>query len=91
VALILALMGSFMVSYARARAEGLGLSCSIGLMQRPERITLLIIGSLLGGAPRIGPFILKGTLWALALSANITAIHRILHVRRLMAKEKVSR
>ena len=37
----LALVGSMMVSYVRARAEGLGLSCSIGIMQRPERIVLV--------------------------------------------------
>lgn len=37
----LALVGSMMVSYVRARAEGLGLSCSVGIMQRPERIVLV--------------------------------------------------
>ncbi|MBN2126072.1 MAG: CDP-alcohol phosphatidyltransferase family protein [Deltaproteobacteria bacterium] len=91
VILILALTGSFMVSYARARAEGLGIQCRSGMMQRPERVTLLIIGSLLGAAPLVGPVMMKCTLWALALSTNMTAIHRILHVRNEMSKENVLR
>src|SRR5215208_78853 len=40
----LAMVGSFMVSYCRARAEGLGLDCEVGLLQRPERIVILGIG-----------------------------------------------
>lgn len=49
VALFFALMGSLMVSYVRARAEGLQIECAVGLMQRPERIVLLGIGALLCG------------------------------------------
>jgi CDP-diacylglycerol--glycerol-3-phosphate 3-phosphatidyltransferase len=45
--IILALSGSFMVSYTRARAEGLGIECKVGWMQRPERLALIILGSLL--------------------------------------------
>lgn len=82
----LAMTGSFMVSYARARAEGLGISCRGGLMQRPERITLLIIGSLLGAIPAIGQVLLKCTLLLLAVSANLTAIHRILYVRNRISE-----
>ena len=37
----IAMIGSLMVSYTRARAEGLGVSCSVGIMQRPERILLI--------------------------------------------------
>jgi CDP-diacylglycerol--glycerol-3-phosphate 3-phosphatidyltransferase len=79
--IVLAIAGSFMVSYTRARAEGLGMECKGGLMQRPERITLLIIGSLLGSLPTVGPFILKLALLLLAVSANVTAIHRIILVK----------
>ena len=43
----LAMAGSFMVSYCRARAEGLGLDCEVGLLQRPERIVVLGIGLML--------------------------------------------
>jgi CDP-diacylglycerol--glycerol-3-phosphate 3-phosphatidyltransferase len=85
--IILAMTGSFMVSYAKARAEGLGVECKVGLMQRPERITLLIIGSLLGSIPAVGPVLLKFTLLLMALSTNFTAIHRMVHVRSLFLKE----
>ena len=43
----IAMIGSIMVSYTRARAEGLGVDCGVGVMQRPERI--LIIGALVVG------------------------------------------
>ena len=87
VVIILAVTGSFMVSYTRARAEGLGVPCKKGLMQRPERILLLIIGSLLGAIPGIGVILMKVTLIVLALSTNITAMHRIYHVRQQLLQE----
>ena len=87
VLIILAMAGSFMVSYTRARAEALGLECKVGLMQRPERITLLVIGSLLGSIPVIGLIFVKVTLLILALSTNVTAIHRIIHVRNQFLRE----
>ncbi|MFC1579949.1 CDP-alcohol phosphatidyltransferase family protein [Thermodesulfobacteriota bacterium] len=83
---VLAVTGSFMVSYTRARAEALGLSCKKGLMQRPERITLLIIGSLLGAIPGIGILLMKATLVVLALSTNVTAVHRMLYVRQQLLR-----
>ncbi len=73
---LLALTGSFMVSYTRARAEGLGLQCSVGLMERPERFLVLIVGALLG--PRWMPYALA----FLAVTANLTALQRMIHVRR---------
>jgi CDP-diacylglycerol--glycerol-3-phosphate 3-phosphatidyltransferase len=79
--IILAISGSFMVSYTRVRAEALGLNCKIGWMQRPERITLLIIGSLMGSIPVIGHFIIKLTLILLAVLTNYTVIQRVVHVR----------
>ncbi len=85
--IILAIGGSFMVSYTRARAEGLGLECKVGFMQRPERITLLIIGSLLGSIPGVGLFLMKLTLFLVALLSNFTALQRILHVKYQLSKE----
>jgi CDP-diacylglycerol--glycerol-3-phosphate 3-phosphatidyltransferase len=86
-AIALAIGGSFMVSYTRARAEGLGMECKGGLMQRPERLLLLIIGSLLGSIPVVGPTVMKLTLLVLAVSANITAVQRIISVRnQLLAR-----
>jgi len=69
-----ATVGSLMVSYARARAEGLQLSCKIGLMTRLERVVLLSIG-LMALQVRI-------TLLALAILANLTALQRTVHVWR---------
>lgn len=45
----IAMIGSIMVSYTRARAEGLGINCSVGIMQRPERILIVGISAILAG------------------------------------------
>lgn len=66
--------GSLMVSYVRARAEGLGFECKVGIMQRPERIVMLGLGALLS------KFILVVVLVIIAIFANITAIQRIVHI-----------
>jgi CDP-diacylglycerol--glycerol-3-phosphate 3-phosphatidyltransferase len=85
--IILAAAGSFMVSYTRARAEALGLNCDVGLMQRPERITVLAIGTALGAIPVIGGVLIKSTLLILAILTNLTAIQRILYIRSQFFKE----
>jgi len=86
-AIIFAIAGSFMVSYTRARAQGLGMECKAGMMQRPERITLLVIGSLLGAIPVIGILLLKLVLLALALSTNLTAAYRIMFIKNRMFRD----
>jgi CDP-diacylglycerol--glycerol-3-phosphate 3-phosphatidyltransferase len=68
---------SFLVSYTRARAEGLGLECKVGIMERPERLLLLLMGALLG--PRFMP----GVLGILFLLTLVTVLQRVYHVRRL--------
>lgn len=85
--IILAIGGSFMVSYTRARAEGLGIECKIGFMQRPERMVLLIIGSLLASLPTVGLSIMKVCLFLLALLSNFTALQRMIHVKKQLIKE----
>jgi len=84
--IILAIAGSFMVSYTRARAEGLGVDCKAGWMQRPERFVLLIIGSLLASLPWVGPVVMKVTLLVLALLSNFTAIQRMIYVKKELSK-----
>jgi CDP-diacylglycerol--glycerol-3-phosphate 3-phosphatidyltransferase len=64
-----AMMGSLMTSYTRARAESLIPLCKVGFMERPERLVLLIIGML---ANRMAP-----VLWIIAFFSNMTVIHRI--------------
>ena len=67
----LALCGSFMVSYSRARAESLGIEATIGLMQRPERIVLIGLGAI------IHLYAFKLAIWLVAVLANYTALQRI--------------
>lgn len=66
------LLGSFMISYSRARAEGIGEECKTGVMERPERVILISIGSISG-------FIIP-VLWVLVILTNITVMQRIYHV-----------
>ncbi len=81
---VLALTGSLMVSYARARAEALSEDCRVGLLLRPERLALLIVGGFLG------PDVFVYFLVAIAVLSNFTAIHRIYHTwRRISSNGKV--
>jgi CDP-diacylglycerol--glycerol-3-phosphate 3-phosphatidyltransferase len=87
----LALSGAFLVSYARARAEGLGLDCKVGLAQRAERILLIGVPTMIWGAGRDG-WLLLAILVTLAVMSWITVVQRIVHVYRvtsLPAPERV--
>lgn len=75
-------LSSLMVSYARARAEGLGLSLKSGLMARPERVLLLAAGLLIGG----GGSLLLWTVGILAVTSTFTALQRIVVVWRMLAR-----
>lgn len=66
-----AAFGSFMTSYARARAESLIPSCTVGLLERPERIVLLVLGAL---ANRM-----SAVLWIIAVLSTVTAVQRIVY------------
>jgi CDP-diacylglycerol--glycerol-3-phosphate 3-phosphatidyltransferase len=78
----LALVGSFLVSYTRARAEGLGLDCKVGWFERPERMVLLIVAGLVAGA--VGRFWpLPAALMLLAVLSFATAAQRVAHVYRI--------
>lgn len=66
-----AAFGSFMTSYARARAESLIPSCTVGFLERPERIVILILGGLLNR--------MVGALWIIAVLSNVTAIQRVVY------------
>ena len=72
---------SLMVSYTKARAEGLGQECTIGLMQRPERVMLL------GIAAFFNLQVLIIILWILTILTGYTVGERIMYIsKRLMAK-----
>jgi len=66
------LLGAFMISYVRARAEGLGIQCKVGIMERPERIILISVGCLTGW--------IFYTMIILFFFTYLTVIQRILHV-----------
>jgi CDP-diacylglycerol--glycerol-3-phosphate 3-phosphatidyltransferase len=71
----IAVVGSLMVSYTKARAEGLGFECKTGLLARPERVIILAIGLFSGTS-----------IWAVALLAifsQVTAIERVVYVWRI--------
>jgi len=72
----LAAAGSFLVSYTRARAEGLGIPCQVGWMERPERMVMLILACLLG------PGVVRIALWVLTALVAWTSWQRIHHVRQ---------
>lgn len=81
-ATFVALVGSLMVSYTRARAEGLGIDCKVGLMQRPERVVVTVVGLAL--APVFGLDAVYVSQLVIALLANWTAWTRIRHCKRLL-------
>jgi CDP-diacylglycerol--glycerol-3-phosphate 3-phosphatidyltransferase len=76
---MLAMAGSLMISYTRARAEAMGLDCRVGLMPRAERIVLIGGASLFFGEDWRG-FVLKAVIFMLAILTNVTAFQRIVWV-----------
>jgi len=66
-----AAFGSFMTSYARARAESLIPQCTVGFLERPERIVLIIVGALTNR--------MVAVLWIIAVLSNITALQRVVY------------
>ncbi len=68
------LAGSFMVSYLRARSEGLGVDCRVGIMTRPERVVALAVGLLLGQVTI--------ALAVIAVLTVFTSLHRFWHIHR---------
>ncbi len=67
-----ALLGAFLISYTRARAEGLGNSCHAGLMERPERILLLAFATITGW--------LLPILWIMLILTHFTVLQRVYYV-----------
>lgn len=84
----LAMVGSVMVSYVRARAEGLGIECKVGFMQRPERVVVTAIGAIAAGITGIfnpdgGALVILVTAMAIiAVLANLTAFVRVAHCKK---------
>jgi CDP-diacylglycerol--glycerol-3-phosphate 3-phosphatidyltransferase len=77
------IMGSMMTSYARARAESLVETCKVGFLERPERVVLLIIGTIFNRVEHV--------LWVIAILSNWTVISRIFFTHRELGKVNIFR
>jgi phosphatidylinositol phosphate synthase len=87
---LVGMIGTFVISYTRARAEALGLDAKVGFLQRPERFVLLSAPQALFGLA-LGGKVLAAIVILLAVSAWITAIQRIMCVRSLTTSEEIPR
>lgn len=85
-----AIVGSLLVSYTRAKAESLGIACKEGILTRAERVALLVIGLVFSGWQPIAalPGVLTIVLWLLAILSNVTAIQRVFAVRRATMQDQ---
>ncbi len=72
-----AILGSALTPYARARAESLIATCKVGIVERPERLVLLVVGLLFD---RMAP-----ALGAIAVLSNVTVLQRLFYVRRILS------
>jgi phosphatidylglycerophosphate synthase len=84
-------LGSAMVSYTRARAEGLGIDCRVGVMQRAERLILLVLATLVGIGFKVFDAAMIVALIAIALFSNITAFQRTFYVRKVERQRKLEK
>lgn len=84
-AAVAALGGALLVSYTRARAEGLGLECRVGWFERPERLVVLLGAGLFGKASPVMPW----ALVVLAVLSYFTAFQRVAYVRKQLSSPAV--
>jgi CDP-diacylglycerol---glycerol-3-phosphate 3-phosphatidyltransferase len=86
-AVVIAVLGSLMVSYTRARAEALGVECKVGLATRPVRVVILSLGLAFAKGAGIGDFeLLAPAIYVLAAVTAFTVAQRIWHVRLALAQ-----
>src|SRR5437773_10475835 len=84
-ACVVAVLGSLMVSYTRARAEALGVECKVGLATRPVRVVILSAGLVFAkGASIPGLELLEPAVYVMAVLTTLTVFQRVLHVRRAL-------
>jgi CDP-diacylglycerol--glycerol-3-phosphate 3-phosphatidyltransferase len=86
-AAVLAVVGSYMVSYTRARAEALGVECKVGVATRPVRVVILSIGLLFAKGAGLGDFeLLEPAIYVMAALTIFTTLQRVLHVRKQLVR-----
>jgi CDP-diacylglycerol--glycerol-3-phosphate 3-phosphatidyltransferase len=77
---LLCLVLGVLTSYIKARAEGMGLSCDVGIVERTERLILVLVGT---GFTGLGiPYAIDVALWLLLVGSAVTVVQRIVAVRR---------
>lgn len=86
---MIAVWSSLLVSYARARAEGLGLECKVGLVQRAERLIALGVPSILLGDGPYEVLTLQVIVAVLAFFSTITVVQRFVYVHRITRDERI--
>jgi CDP-diacylglycerol--glycerol-3-phosphate 3-phosphatidyltransferase len=88
-AVVVAVLGSLMVSYTRARAEALGVECKVGLATRPVRVVVLSIGLVFAKGAGLGDFeLLELSIYVLAGLTVFTVVQRIWHVREVLTERE---
>jgi CDP-diacylglycerol--glycerol-3-phosphate 3-phosphatidyltransferase len=86
---VVAVLGSLMVSYTRARAEALGVECKVGLATRPVRVVILSIGLIFAKGAGLGDFeLLAPAVYAIAALTIVTTFQRVWHVRNELSGER---
>jgi CDP-diacylglycerol--glycerol-3-phosphate 3-phosphatidyltransferase len=82
-ATVLAVVGSYMVSYTRARAEALGVECKVGIATRAVRVVILSAGLVFAKGAGLGDFeLLEPAVYVIAVLTLFTALQRVVHVRK---------
>src|SRR5213075_2949624 len=80
---VVAVLGSLMVSYTRARAEALGVECKVGIATRPVRVVILSAGLVFAKGAGLADFeLLEPAIYVLAVLTLFTTFQRVFHVRR---------
>ena len=74
-ALLCLVLGS-LTSYVKARAEGAGFTCNVGIAERTERLIIVLVGTGLTGWPFRVPFVQAGALWLLVAASAVTVVQR---------------
>ena len=80
-----------LTSYIRARAEGVGLSATVGIAERAERLIIILVGTGLSGAPLRVPYVQAIAVWVLVGASAITVIQRLATVWRQSRDERGAR
>jgi phosphatidylinositol phosphate synthase len=87
-ATVLTVVGSYMVSYTRARAEALGVECKVGIASRAVRVVILSAGLLFADGEIVADLdLLEPAVYAMAALTIFTTFQRVFHVRRQLAAQ----